>query len=375
MQLCEKHYFLFLFFFLLILPLASVLLRPNMIGFDSYAFLSAICNKTEFPELAPVSKLIFENLPCDFVFLKIITWIFYASLIGVIAFLGYHFLGKAGLLAPLFAWLSTYWLVLPWELENDFLAMPFLWLSYLLFFKNHKICAVLLVLFTGYFIWGGAWFFLFALGIMCLPILLIGLLVLGLNFSRIASTILPNTIVMENMLFSGFICLFFACIGWVGLKKNVKLEKLMPLALFFIPIAFLSGKYAYHALPILAIGVAGVYDLFEGKLEKLKIPLLAGTLTMFFILSTYGIYTTFPKQGTLESVNHALQLGKDKNKQVLNDWELGYFLEFQKYPTKYKGFLPNPDYNNAKNAIIVSQFDLNFKKIKNYGLYTIYEVD
>lgn len=365
----NKNCLILLFLALALIPLTSLLVRPSMIGVDSYAYINAICQKQPFPENTEfLSKAIMQALPCDFLFLKVFTWALYLALIAIIALLGHHFFGKTGLIAPLFAFFSLYWLVLGWELENDLLATPLLWFSILLMVKNKKIEALLLILFTGYFIWGGAWIFLIILGLSFSPALIAAIIVLSIKFKNIIGTLLPNFITAENLLFGGIINLLVLNIGWQGFRINKKLHPLLLQALFFIPIAILSGKYAYHAIPFLCLGVVG---LFEKATTQWKIGIIAAGFTMLLIISS-GLLTTFPKQGTLESVEFAIKSAKDENKQLLNDWDLGYYVEFYNYDTNYKGGIPNPDYNKAKNAIIVSQLDLNFEKIKNFGNYTVY---
>lgn len=366
----NKKYIILLFLALTLVPLASLLLRPSMVGVDSYSFINAICKKEPIPKgTEPLSLLIFELLPCNLLALKLFTWVFYLFLIGILALLGYHFWGKNGLIVPLFAFLSLYWLAFNWELENDMLATPFLWLSIWLMLKNKKFEALILILLTGYFLWGGAWLFLILLGLSYLPALLVAIVVIGINFHAIIEAILPNAIVAENTIFGGMFTLFLLCIGWLGYYYNKKLQPLQKQAFLFIPLAILNGKYAYQAIPFLALGFAGMR---EKLIPYWKLVTITAAIVMFFIIC-YGMTQTFPKPGTLESVEYAVNLAKSENKQLLNDWDLGYYVEFYDYHTKFKGFLPNPDYNYGINVVMVTQFDLNFPLKKNFGLYKVYE--
>jgi hypothetical protein len=230
---------------------------------------------------------------------------------------------------------------------------------------------MILIGLTGYFLWGGAWFFLLLLGLSYLPALLAGILLIGWKFSAIAGTFLPNGTVAENLVLGGFINLFLLGLGWIGFYKNEKLKPFWKQALFFIPVAILSGKYTFHAIPFLTIGVMA---LFQKGTTYQKTVLITASLIMFLMIS-YNITTTFPKPGTLESVQYGIQLAEKDQKQLLHDWDLGYYVEFYGFDTNFKGGIPNPDYNHARNAVMISQLDLNFPVVKDFGNYKVYEVD
>lgn len=365
----DKKYLLFLAI-LIILPGIALFARPSMIGVDSYAFINGICHKDAFPSTPILAKAVFEALPCDLTVLKALAWVLYACLVGVIAYLGNKFFGKDGLIAPVFAFLSLYWLLFPWELENDLLAMPFLWATFILFYNNKKLEALLLTLFVGATLWGGAWLYLFAFWNYG-PSLLIGIITLALNFNTIIGTLLPNAIVAENMILGGFISIFALNIGWFGFKDKELRKKFLPQLVFFAGIVLISGKYAYHAIPLLCLGCVGLWKSLN---PVGKNCLIAAALVMFFLISA-NIYSTYPKEGTLESVQYGIELAEKQQKQLLNDWDIGYYLEFYSYDTNFKGGIPNPDYNKARNAIIISQLDLNFPIKKEFGSYRIFEVD
>lgn len=63
-------------------------------------------------------------------------------------------------------------------------------------------------------------------------------------------------------------------------------------------------------------------------------------------------YSLYPTTNDLNEIKKAIQLSKDTNLPIYNDWGEGWIFISQDYPTKYFASTPNPDWNNLKKPYL-----------------------
>lgn len=368
----EKKHYLLLALLLAVPFIMFITLRENIVGTDSYMFLSHICNGTTLIDQPPLVSIIFSIIPCDFVAIKIILYILALASLLAIAKTAEIWHKNNAWLAGLFVFLSPILLFEFSQLENDQLAYPILfWANYFMLRgiklqkKKPQIIGLFLIVATGLLLWNGAVYYLFpyaALTLFAFPFAAGALWIWG---EKLANALRPNLLVYENLQGFGLIFLGGFLISVLGLFCDVVLA--VP-GIFWLLILWCNMKFGIHVVPFLSIATLNLYNhpnfkRFDKKCgkpiwESMKIALVAFAVVMLFVLGTSITYSQPPTAGQTEIVKKFVEMQSDCGTDCAkNDWSYGYWVEFYGgKATAYGGGIWEQDYNSG---IILTMWDLN----------------
>lgn len=348
----RKHLLLILVFSCI--PFVFHLLTVVPIGTDSSFFYLFSCGNDKIPstvEIPFLSRIFFELLPCNLFLFKAVSLITLVFSSIIVAKMGELFNKKHGWTAGVLVFLSTAWLHFHVQVEDDLLAYPVLFLANYFFLKGQqeknnslKVLAVVLVLFTGIFIWKGAllylvaysFFFVFALITLVASLLYIG-------FGAIKGLV-GNRIINENLnvfdLFlspnSGISQLSFGHgLGFLGIYLYTR--KVWLFVPFFIAM-LINIKWTIHLSPFLGIGLmllvadANNYRIKKGIVFKewwannYFIEIFVGLSLFFTIALSIMLLFQVPNPAQVEALQFAVE--QSNGEVISNDWSYGYWVFF-----------------------------------------------
>ena len=316
----KKNPYLF-FFLLLFVPFLAYFLRPDFIGSDPYGFLLLTCQKDNVAGITGIPFIIFSNLPCSFIALKVMLF--------ALAFVSGVFLIKmASLFSKENGWRAGYLIFLSTvlvldfvKLENEAFAIPFLFASQYFFFKSLKggtiwdtfFCFGSLV--VAGLLWTGAVFYIIAytlnialFAIASIPILLI----YGRN---LVATLLGNVGIAEDLPFK-FRMHFILNIGLLGALLE---PMLMPQAVFFFALGTASARFWILSLPFLVTGGVLLLERFDKEWLNSLVMVLAVVSVLGLAQS---VFLNPPQPEQWEAIDYALSIDENIN----NPWGWGYWV-------------------------------------------------
>jgi len=80
-----------------------------------------------------------------------------------------------------------------------------------------------------------------------------------------------------------------------------------------------------------------------------------------------------PTDAEWNGVSEAITLAQTEHKDLKNDWELGYWIDFQGGNPSAQGGPTNQDFNSMPDSIIISKEDVDCEVVGEFGLYCIYD--
>lgn len=320
------------------------LLRPNLIGADSYAFANVSCHQTPLKNVPALSLIVFSAIPCSFLAFKLLLFACFTVSTLLVGKLGGLY-SKNGWLAGVFIFLSPYWLKYFTHFEDDQLAMPFLVLSLYLFFKGKQenkllpqALAVGIACLTTLLIWNGGIFFLFGLAMTSAIGFAVAYPLLLFNFKKLFYSIKPMHsagTVLETIPFIGFYFLYLLIIGFRGLPTGF-----IPMVWLFSMFTLMQAKWHILLMPLLAVGVIRVFEGLD-KLRKIFLCVLLVVLMGAFMFS--GIFIQQPHPSNYAGVEFGVEKSIDLNVPIYNDWSWGHLVEyFGGEPSAKAGATPQP---------------------------------
>ena len=283
-----------------------------------------------------------------------------------------------------YGWLVVFFSAItsvPWgvffKLENDAMALPFIFLSLFLFLrylktkKNLHLISSLISLGIATFFWGASLVYLFAFSFEApfLVYALIPLLLLFLN--EIAIMFIPNFSVAENH--PGFGLMFFIfSFSWpltsFSYWKKFWIYFDTPYKKMFwvlLVIGIVNPKYFIFLVPFLSIALARVF--FELEKENYVMILFYTIFIIGFSIQILplGPYQYVPRVYEIEAVQDLVELGQQNQKIIENDWHFGHLIWF------YGGKTPMHSGGNWRvtgnpDRVSLSRRDLNFTVVRTY---------
>ena len=121
--------------------------------------------------------------------------------------------------------------------------------------------------------------------------------------------------------------------------------------MFLVVIGTLKSKYMFLATPFLLMALIKK-EKVEGLIfnnKKLPVKMFVVIFGIGWMISGVNLA---PTQMDLQEMNKAIQLAKDNNMVLLNDWGNGWAFQYLDYNTNYKSSYPNPDYNNYPRPFV-----------------------
>lgn len=336
--------------------------NPLLAYFDSYAFLGGACGLN--------TGFVIPFVPCNIFLIKLLLFsCFFIGLLSISVFvknvLQKNSGWRAGLIVLGFCPLFFQEFL---KFENDVFGLTLALVGLALFSigvnKNkHSYKALImffsiLVVFISTFVWFATYLVLLAMflySIYTIVFAIIGVFpiipqITG-RFNNL-TTIGQQKILEELPLIGIFGVIFFL----PGLKFTPKKIWLSTALLFGA--GLLQNKFMILAIPFLSVG--GL--LFMEKIEKFKgIPRLEYIVLILVILTSFfGFFMVHPTQQEMNLVENSIDLSKDLNVSLYNDWTYGWWVTYKGYETNYKSSYPNPNYNElSKPLVALTKTDLN----------------
>jgi len=185
-----------------------------------------------------------------------------------------------------------------------------------------------------------------------LPVAIIGFVIVFPNFWLYIEQFFNGTapLVSEEMVASGVPWIAFLIPFVFDIPKRFKLPALVLLAM-----GFFKAKVMLFAVPWLALGIVEADEKFKTKRWW---PNLIAVGLVFCCAFSFMAYFTAPTTQDFDSIKEAIQLSKDTNLPLYNDWDYGWWFWYNGYETKYKISFPNPDWNKLPKPYI-AYTDLN----------------
>ena len=331
------------------------------------------------------SKIMLELLnvlPCDFFLLKLL--LFGLALTSAIAVsrTGELFFPKNGWLAGLFLFLSPVMIGEFAKFENDQFAFPLLFVGFYFFSKGlllwkqdkwdsftNQVFGFLFVAIAGIVFWEGAVFFLFGLALS--SVFFVVPIVLPLLFVQYfwMTGFKGSQLVWENVQGIGLGYLFLLLFGLLGLP----LQLIAP-TVFFLILTWFNTKFTVLALPFLAIGMVGVYENWTNSKTILKeiapsIPRIA--IWLLIIFSFTHLLFQPPHEPHFQAIQYALE--QTDNKLIQNDWEMGWWVYFNKGKTENIAFVGYQWVEPDKILVTDNNIEIDCPLLKDFNGVRVYD--
>ena len=348
--------------FILILLFLSIFLYSGWPDQDAYSAYNRACNGIDSNPGLPAWDLFLkagmggtDNPECSEIGFKILQFL----LITVSLLTIYVFFGEKIALLGYFGYAITFF----FTIEDDLLAFPIiLYSSWLLFEKKIKLWQyALIIFFTGFFIWKGAF--------------LVGAIVFAhairpiYAFFPLLAYFYPFNLddwgkSLEATVGTGF---FIGSIGGIiyGLKKinlHTFLDKKFYLLYAFTALSFLQPKWGeWIILPLFPL-LSEFYDELP-KYQK-KIMMVMGIFLTILIIGIIFTTPSFPSQEQWHLIREGVAI-QDQNQTVLTDWGVGHYFEYAGGVASQKGgFSSFQDANGSywiggfrEDCLVVSKSD------------------
>ena len=331
-------------FCLALLPFLYYSLRSDITGYDSYHYLNLVCGIEEgiAGELLG-TQLALSCIPCNILAIKFVMFVSYFLSLLAIVKLGELFDDRHGWLAALFLSLGIVFLRDFTQFENEIFAFPvILWATYYFYRKTtwqNQYASLFLFAVASQF-WGASWlmfvvlalisfdtkihdgkitFFVFKkwmVPVQALPNIAIAFHLLVKSFEENIHILLPNLAVKENSIIYSVPSLLLLPLGMIGLGK---FKRLVFPGFVFLVIALVNPKFAFFAVPFLAIGLTQTMKMHR------VLPYFFVPLAIFLALfSPIVLLFQEPTQPMLDAIDYAVELADGNNMQ--NNWGIGYMV-------------------------------------------------
>jgi hypothetical protein len=124
--------------------------------------------------------------------------------------------------------------------------------------------------------------------------------------------------------------------------------------LCLLVVGALKAKFMFLAVPFLLMGLLDK-ELKEGlsipKLGIERIPVLAFCVLLSIGWIFMGV-SSYPTGVDVQEMREAIQLSKDTNQLLFNDWGDGWLLISLGFDTNYYMSPPEPDFNSLKRPFV-----------------------
>jgi hypothetical protein len=364
-------------------PAIALLLRGIVWGSDSFAFWSVSCGQSQYAGMlsSPAWFVWFiqEVINCNFVSLVFFMAVFYFLALFGLYMVGKRLFARQALLLPIVVGsLTPLFFLEALRFENDFFgwSLGFLALGLFLVFLERKNYLVLSLgcIIASFSI--GLWFpsiFIILIAFFCLDIpqkhknIVVGIGVIAslvLFWSYLTNSftqILTGNLIGEEIPLIGLIFILHIAHYWNKIPQPFTFY-----GLILLLIGLIKSKYMFLATPFLIMSLLQKHLTTGLSIPKLQIPTLPLIPICFFLLIGWIVMIQFayPTQTDLNEIQQAINLSKDLNIPLYNDWGSGWMFVSLGYDTNYKSSIPQPDWNNlSKPYIAYSKYKIGCESI------------
>ena len=345
-------------------------IRPDLRGFDSYAFLAQSCGQFKVNGTPYLAEIATKALPCNILAIKTALFaLFFISLLGI-ASLGSLFHKEKGWMAALFSFLSPVLFFHATKFENDQFATPILIWATFFFYKARVLkqrrwdFACFLLLCLAALFWEGAIYFLIAFGITSLVLAIPAIASLIAMGREIIGEAMPK-VAVEAQAGVGI-----AMVGGLALGFALLPTIMYPQVVIFFLLMVAQLKFAWMIAPLLSVGVLMFYT--NKKLESNSIARqVKGVLLMaaIFMVVVWGFALTGhpPHVHHWQAVEFAIQ--ESEEGFVWNDWDMGYWILYKGgTPSQYGGGEQQP----FGEGIVITRQEQQCKMLKEFEEVKVY---
>jgi len=343
----------------------SVFLRQDLFGDDSYAAWLCISHgQCDWLGFQPLAVFLYQVLPNNlFLFQVIMFGCFFASIIALFLVCEHFFDKKIAFYATLLLTaLSPLMLFEFGKFENEIFAYPLLFFGFYFFLQKDWLKGFLFFVLASWF-WAGSLYFVVALCFgywFLIPFVFVSVFLFwdkGLSF-------LVPTLVLESRFLGGFLGLF-GLIFVVPFFFCKRFKRFWFCFVLLLGLVAFQGKLVMLLMPFLVLSIGQLLVFIQQKQYDIKNVLV---IVFIFIICWNIVFLQLqPTNNDWKIVNKAVEIQKDTNFVIHNDFGFGYWLLFANGNTKWYGGFPNPDYNNLQKPFIaVTQEELNCPKIDSY---------
>ena len=337
-------------FILTLLPFAVYTLRPDIIGYDGYHFLSISAGiKAIEPTDSPIFYLL-TALNGNVLAVKVLLFLLCYCSVLAMAKIGELYDTEKGWRAGILVFLAAAFLFECAKFENDQFAYPLIMWSTYFFLSSyqkhnirHQLYSVLLLI-GGCILWGGSAFQLvivaLAPGAIVLQVFAIPAIIL---FTPQLLTHAAGWGVLENVPFLGIPFMGFLLLGVYFWRKK---ELAFP---GFVLLAFgiLNPKFIMLSIPFLVAGIVQFY-----KRSPIIAQALQNIAIILILFAGAGLLLQFPSEYEHETIKYAVE--QSAGNEMWNDWELGYIVQWRGGITDNWGFGKNSE--DGPGIVITHRF-------------------
>jgi len=323
-----------LILFICLIPFLLFVAKPDLIGYDSYAFVNFVC-LGESVSLLPGAAVVFSLLPCNFLVFKFLMFVVFFVSVLAIAFIGDLFDERNGWLAGVFVLTAPIWLVSFLKFEDDFLAFPFVFWGLYAVFRGVKEGSVWwkllgsLIVLCGALFWKGTLIPFIGVSLLWFPLLLFVVPGVFIFFDTILIAFSTRFDVVENFPLIGFLMNGILLIGFLRTPKRFWL------ALGFVAVVSLfNSKFAFLLVPFLVPGFV-LYFLKETEFVGLMKWMSVLVVLAFFVGSLIAVYESEPSVDFWSALSFAESKAVDLDKPFKNEWSYGYWVKFKGIDTNF----------------------------------------
>ncbi len=325
-------------------------------GYDSYYFLSFVCQGTEFNlfeigNVPPLALMVFSGLPCHVFLLKALLFALFFVGIIIIAATGELIDKEKGWMAGAFALFTPIIWQNAFKLENDSFAFPFIFgatfyfVKFVIqrkridFFKSMAAVAIA----AGF--WGGALYLPLGFALMAVPFAAMGLGIAIIFGEKLLANALPIRGVLESNPTGAIISYVVYILALPAVNSTI----FLPVTVFFVGFGLLNPKFSIFAVPFLAILVLEAIKFYPKNFNKFLIPVVIGLSLAWSV----NIYNDNPTSMEFEMSRFAVEQSLHKNLDIYNDWHLGYLVyHFGGQPSGWAGI---QDLNYGKGIVLTTK--------------------
>jgi hypothetical protein len=315
--------------------------RQDLLGYDSYAFASALCGSAAYPALTGFAYL--SWVPCSFFAMKATLFLLFLGFFaGLIALVKVFDKERAVAGAFVATALSPLVLLFFFSFENDAIALVLaVWGLFFLVFKTNKwgikaIASIIGLMFFYYagLVWGETTYLMLALIPWAPAILILVIPILFLYHEAFLSELFYFKFgVLESRLM-GFSSLLFLPIT---LYKTYLEDKRMLLSfLILLGLCFFNARLFIFLIPFFAIYAAKFIKILDAKDVELKTFLFALCIVLALGWGYIGLVSE-PTQSDWELIDQTIATTNSTGFTLYNDWDYGHWLIYKGLYTKYNG--------------------------------------
>lgn len=313
-------------------------LKPTFYDFDSYYFLNISCDRTVPSE--KIGETVWSFFPCNELILKGLECILFGFCLIILYLIGKETSTEKASWLPMISCFFLFFPSLFFKLENDLLAIPFIFVS--LYFlvkwvsskKNREF--VLAIAFasiaTTFWLAAGIWLIIVFLSHEKLRYL--GIALILIFFSNIY---FGNHLDTEDQIMTGLTYCGFLVVGLFGLPKEFRLP-----VFFASTVAFARLQFAIFLALLLLVGF--FFYLIKKNFfdKKEKADALLSVCLMIWLIITLTQFFTPPEPKMLELVKKGVEQANGED--IQNDWFVGHLVEYYGGKASRKAGPPDPEY-------------------------------